>query len=155
MRLNNKGIASGAMIMIIFLTIAFAMMYEKKHSKLSREEDNSLKKTLNENIKNLSVMVKIPSDNDLSTTEGLKKAYSMYKNGFINECKQDGNIYYIGGINVYDGGSGVFDINGDGVGSCEGFSGKCQGIIPVNCERIYAVSPNIWGYPIVDKYNLK
>jgi hypothetical protein len=88
---------------------------------------------------------------------GLQKAFSIWKDGYVAECKVDGKTYYMGGVNAYDGGSGVLDANGKGAGSCEGFSGKCEGVWPESnqCERIYAVYPNIWGYPAVNKYNLK
>jgi hypothetical protein len=91
----------------------------------------------------------------INITEGLKKAYSIYKDGEISECIQDGKTYYTGGINAYDGGGGTFDINGKIVGGCQGFTGKCEGIMPTNCERIYAVYPNIWGFPAINKYNLE
>ena len=88
-------------------------------------------------------------------SKGLKQAYSMFKNGDISECVQDGKTYYAGGINAYDGGSSTLDINGNVVGGCQGFTGKCDGIMPTKCERVYVVYPNIWGFPAVNKYNLK
>jgi hypothetical protein len=91
----------------------------------------------------------------LNISAGLQKAFSIWKDGEISECTEGGATYYTGGINAYDGGGATLDIKGNVVGSCQGFTGHCEGIMSEQCERIYAVYPNIWGFPAVNKYNLK
>ena len=94
-------------------------------------------------------------DKSGSISAGLKKAYSNYKNGQINECVYEGKLYYTASSNVYDGNGETFDIDGNIVGNHGGFSPTLEGINPQQCERIYVVEKNIWGYPAVNKYNLQ
>lgn len=88
-------------------------------------------------------------------TTGLKKAFDLYKNGQISECSENGEKYYSASLNMYDGEGKTFDENGKVVGEYQGFTGAYTGIALQNCERVYVVYPNIWGYPWINKYNLK
>lgn len=86
---------------------------------------------------------------------GLQKAFSIWKDGAISECLDNGEIYYMGQANAYDGGGGTLNSKGEGVGTYHGYTGKYEGFSPRNCERIYVVEKNIWGYAPVNKYNLR
>jgi len=88
-------------------------------------------------------------------TEGLKKAFKFSKNGQISECQENGQTYYSAIRNGADGGGQTFDVNGNIVGEYQGFTGAYTGIQPQNCKLIYVSYPNIWGYPTVNKYDLK
>ena len=102
----------------------------------------------------LSCLASKEQSNDF-IDEGLLTAHQSYANGVISECTENGNKYYSAGLNAYDGGGKTFDVNGNVVGEYQGFSGVYTGINPQNCEKIYSVYPNIWGYPSINKYNLK
>lgn len=101
-----------------------------------------------------ATMINLEKDTS-EITSGLLVAYKNYKNGQISECTEEGKIYYSGTMNTYDGGGHTFDVKGNVVGKYQGFTGKYTGVAPQNCERIYVVYPNIWGYPAINKYNLK
>lgn len=95
------------------------------------------------------------TDINLYLSKGLETAFKNYRNGEISECIENGNIYYSAQANMYYAGGQTFDVNGNVVGTYQGFTGNYTGITPENCEKIYAVFPNIWGYPPINKYNLK
>ena len=84
----------------------------------------------------------------------LQTIYLTYHNGQISECTYQGAQYYTAELNAYDGGVATYDMNGNIVGTFGGISGQSAGIQPTSCNRVYVVSPNIWGYPAVNTYNL-
>jgi hypothetical protein len=96
---------------------------------------------------------KVPSPQPINPV--LQSLYNKNKDGQISECTYLDSKYYTVSSNVYDGGGAIFDNNGKIVGNCNGMTGVCTGIIPQNCERVYVVYPNIWGFPAVNKYNLQ
>src|SRR3989338_4101391 len=85
----------------------------------------------------------------------LQTIFNKYKNGMIQECLSGGQIYYSTSINAYDGGGTTYDSEGNVAGGTQGFTGKYTGVVLDSCKNIYVVSPNIWGYPAINIYNLK
>jgi hypothetical protein len=86
----------------------------------------------------------------------LKILYNMYKSGEIGECQYNGQIVYSAGLNAYDAGTVVYDINGNKIGECNYAWGHPDAICGQikNCSTIYRCDNNIWGKPFVDKYGL-
>lgn len=86
----------------------------------------------------------------------LQKLYKLYKDGEISECKLDGETVYCGSTQVYDGGSEIYDRDGNQIGYCSYAWSTPDPICSdlTDCESIYCVEDNIWGRPAVDKYGL-
>lgn len=89
-------------------------------------------------------------------TSTLEQLYKTYKNGAIDECKYNGQTVYCAGMNVFDGGSIVYDMEGKQIGTCNFAMGQPDAICAQlsECETIYRVENNIWGLPATDKYKL-
>jgi len=87
----------------------------------------------------------------------LEKLFQAYKDGTISECYYQGNRVYFTSINAYDAVDSIYDSEGKNIGLCNYAWGKPDKICEElkNCERIYLPEKNIWGYPPVNKYNLK
>jgi|GEM_PF-3426442 len=146
-----KKIDKFIIIILILLIIIGACLISYSFGKKSNTIPNSTPEQ--QNNKNDS-QNKVPEENSFSN-KGLETAFQKYKDGQISECTENGSKYYSASENAYDGGGQTFDVNGNAVGEYQGFTGKYTGVSPENCERIYVISPNIWGYPAVNKYNLK
>lgn len=157
---NNykKGISSTILLLIVAI-IATAGLYlwsvnSNQSSKIVDKKVVVSKKIDTTSSDVVPVNNSVPSY-DSNLPAGLIKAFSLFKNGSIDECTLNGETYYSGGINAYDGGSEVIDVKGNIVGECRGITGLCTGVLPQKCDRVYVVSPNIWGYPAINKYNLR
>jgi len=89
-------------------------------------------------------------------TKGIKKIHKEYQNGFISECQLNDVLVYTAGINAYDAGSAIYDIEGELLGTCNYAWGTPDDICSelTDCERVYSVPDNIWGWDELDKYNL-
>jgi hypothetical protein len=88
--------------------------------------------------------------------ETLKKLYATYRNGEIEACRYNSTLVYKAGLNAYDAGSVVFDVNGNKIGSCNYGWGKpdsmCEKLS--ECRDVYRIQDNIWDKPAADLYNL-
>ena len=86
----------------------------------------------------------------------LKSLYKIYKNGEIKECRLDGGLFYLAGLNVYDGGEVIYDGEGNKVGECNYAFGSVDPLCSqlTSCEVIYRVEDHISGEPAVDTYDL-
>ena len=49
----------------------------------------------------------------------LKELYKIYSNGEIDECSLNGQTVFTCGINAYDAGSTIYDLNGNVIGNCD------------------------------------
>lgn len=85
------------------------------------------------------------------------KLYQTYKDGVISECLYEGNLVYLTSINAYDAADSIYNAKGENIATCNYAWGVPDKICEElgKCERIYVVEKNIWGYPPVNKYNLK
>ena len=77
-------------------------------------------------------------ENDVNI-ETLNSLYSIYKNGKIDECKYNNKIVYVAGLNVYDAGSIVYDLDGNMLGDCNYALGNVDLICGLldDCRVIY------------------
>jgi hypothetical protein len=104
----------------------------------------------------MSIVISSCMKDDFENKQTLKDLYKTYKNGEIVECKHNGQTVYKAGLNAYDAGNVVYDVNGKQIGICNYFGGQIDSICGqlTDCEAIYRVKDNIWGQPAVDKYGL-
>lgn len=86
----------------------------------------------------------------------LQKLYITYQNGEISEHQYKGETVYGAGLNAYDAGSVIYNIEGKQIGTCNDAWGTPDAICKqlTEGEVIYRVKDNIWGQPAVDKYGL-
>jgi len=90
-------------------------------------------------------------------TDGLRKVYTQsFMVGEIDECRYQGELVYIADPNAYDAGSGVFDKEGNPIGTCNYAWGPIDSLCSQlkDCKVIYRVKDHISGEPPVDKYGL-
>ncbi len=96
--------------------------------------------------------------------EVIEKLYGyISKNGAIEECPSRGMMFYTAAGNGYDTMSFFYNQSGVKIGSSGGFTGAGDGnnspeFNPSdfkNCTRVFVTEKNVWGYPAVNKYNLK
>ena len=87
----------------------------------------------------------------------IKELHKKYRDGMISECEYNGATVYAAGHNAYDAGSVIYDSKGKLIASCNYAWGSVDQMCGEleNCEVIYCVEDNIWGYPAVDKYELE
>ena len=95
------------------------------------------------------------TDNYVNTNT-LRHLYSIFKNGEIDECRYNGKTVYCAGLNAYDAGSVVYDMDGNRIGNCNYAWGPVDPICNQleNCQVIYRCANHISGEPFVDKYGL-
>ncbi len=105
---------------------------------------------------------KAPADISVPVADGtpsvISTLHASYKNGVISQCSYNGVVVYSAGMNVYDGGSVVVDAEGKTIDTVLGMTGRSENGIAenlTNCTRVYVVSPNIWGFPPVNTFNLQ
>ena len=89
--------------------------------------------------------------------ETLKELYKIYSNGKIDECDYNGKTVFSAGMNFYDAGSTVYDLDGNIIGSCNAAWGGVDAICNQlsGCKTVYCVKDNIWGKAAVNNFNLK
>lgn len=149
------------LVLIVILLAVICYLLLKNNTQVVNENNNDiLSEQIDKDITSQQKDENISTKTENKKTEEgasfvLKNIFSQYKNGIIEECFIDGKIYYSASLNAYDGGGEVFDSNGKVVGQYIGFTGKYTGIVPENCTKVYTVSPNIWNYPPINKYDLK
>ncbi len=89
--------------------------------------------------------------------ETLKELYKTFSDGEIEECDYNGEIVFTCGLNAYDAGTTIYDLNGNIIGNCNyawgGVDALCNQVSL--CKTVYRVKDNIWGKPAVNKYHLK
>lgn len=104
----------------------------------------------------LALLLLFSCKKDQQNRQVLLDLYSTYKNGEIKECSYNGQMVYHCAINAFDAGSVVYNEIGVQIGQCNYFGGNVDAMCSQleNCESIYCVENNIWGYPAVDKYHL-
>ena len=94
---------------------------------------------------------------DFENSKTLKRLYKSYENGEITECKYNSEVVYSVDINaIHDGGTAIFDYDGNQIGTCNYATGIPDAICEklTDCETIYRIENNRWGKPAVDKYGL-
>ncbi len=86
----------------------------------------------------------------------LQALYKVYKQGEIDECRLNGKLVYVAGLNAYDAGAEIVDTTGRKLGSCNYAWGQVDSICKQlkSCEVVYRCEDHITGQPFVDKYGL-
>ena len=88
--------------------------------------------------------------------EPLRKLFTHYIDGSINECRLNGSRVYSASINAYDAATLLYDSSGNQIGVCNYAWGpvdsNCRNL--QSCETIYRGQKHISGEPFVDKYGL-
>lgn len=74
----------------------------------------------------------------------------------MSECTLGGEKVYHCGLSAYDAESSIYNVDGLLIGTCNYAWGTPDTICSqlADCEVIYRVKDNIWGYPSIDKYDL-
>lgn len=95
---------------------------------------------------------KQPAENEAGD-QVLTTLLETYRNGEILQCDLKGEKVYRCQKNVYDGGSRIFDENGEKICDCLYSTGifpdECN--LTFECKALYRVKGNIWGEPAVNK----
>lgn len=127
------------------------------HFRNTSNMKNILKILLLTTITLMSMMITSCEQDEIDNWKTLKKLYTIYRNGEIDECKYNGQTVYTAGLNAYDAGDVVYDKDGEIIGACNYAWGNVDSICGqlTDCKVIYRVENNIWGLEPVDKYGLK
>ncbi len=104
----------------------------------------------------LAIVSSCKKVNDSDKAPALKKLYGIFKEGTIDECQYNGQTVFVGGLNVYDAGSVIYDKSGNKIAECNYAYGDVNDICNKlrNCSVVYRCHNYISGNPFVDKYGL-
>jgi hypothetical protein len=85
-----------------------------------------------------------------------EQLYITYKDGMINECWYQGNLYYTAGLNATDAPTIIYNSSGKQVAECNYFANDVDSLCKKvdSCRTIYICEDNIWHWQPVDLYGL-
>jgi hypothetical protein len=145
-----------ALILVVLALIAYQLIANRmEHRDDIRRDDEVIKKDDD------------TTKDQTDTTSAPSVVKTLYKkingNGLIEECVSSNGKFYATSMNGYDTMSYFYNASGKKIGSGGGFSGNGDGNNSPefnqadfqNCTRVFVSAPNVWGFPAVNKYNLK